>query len=341
VCRVFLRHHRPRLATEVPRAPDRRVLRLIQRWLDAGAVEDGAWTACDEGTPQGASISTLLANVYLHYVFDLWAHRWRGRHAHGDLIVVRYADDFLVGFEHRDDAERFLADLRERLGRFGLELASEKTRLIEFGRFAARDRARRGEGRPETFEFLGFTHICARTRGGRFRLRRTTSKKRLRAKLSEVKAELRRRRHLPIPVQGRWLASVIRGHCNYYAVPDNSAAVASFRYHVVRHWRRSLRRRSQRSRLDWERMNRLAVRWLPRSRPAPLARATLRRHDPRQEPSALDAHAGICAGGRRQRRSLPRSTGHPSPASEVHARHRWANRQAAAPRLRDRRRGAT
>jgi hypothetical protein len=201
--------------------------------------------------------------VYLHYVFDLWVHQWRGRHAHGDVIVARFADDAVVGFQHRDDAERFLADLRERFANFGLELHAEKTRLIEFGRFAAENRKARGLSKPETFDFLGLTHICAKSRNGRFKLKRVTSKKRLRAKLREVKTELMRRRHLPIPEQGQWLASVVRGHCNYYAVPDNSEAVRSFRYTVVGHWLRALRRRSQRSRLTWERMTRLAARWLP------------------------------------------------------------------------------
>jgi RNA-directed DNA polymerase len=245
------------------RIADRRVLRLIQKWLRAGVIEDGTWTACDEGTPQGASVSTLLANVYLHYVFDLWAHRWRRRRAHGDVVIVRYADDIVVGFEDHGDALRFWADLRDRLAGFALELHPDKTRLIEFGRFAARNRAGRGEGKPETFDFLGFTHICAKSRNGRFKLKRVTSKKRMRAKLREVKTELRRRRHLPIPDQGRWLASVLRGHSNYYAVPDNSDAINAFYYQATRHWHRALRRRSQRTRLDWKRMDRLAKRWLP------------------------------------------------------------------------------
>jgi RNA-directed DNA polymerase len=249
------------------RIADRRVLRLIQKWLRAGVIEDGTWTACDEGTPQGASISTLLANVYLHYVFDLWVHRWRRRQARGEVIVVRYSDDFVVGFQHRDDAERFLADLRERFADFGLELADEKTRLIEFGRFAARDRKNRGLPKPETFDFLGFTHACGKTRKtGRFALKRVTSKKRLRAKLREVKAELMRRRHHPIPEQARWLASVVRGHSAYYAVPGNIDAVAAFHNQAARHWRRALRRRSQRTRLTWERMHRLDKRWLPTDR---------------------------------------------------------------------------
>ena len=174
------------------------------------------------GTAQGASVSPLLANVYLHYVFDLWAHQWRRRHAHGEMIIVRYADDFVVGFERERDARLFLADLRDRLARFSLELRAEKTRLIEFGRFAARDRARRGQGKPETFDFLGFTHCCAKTKNGRFMLKRITIAKRMRAKLREVKDELKRRRHHPIPEQGRWLASVLRGHYGYYAVPGNS-----------------------------------------------------------------------------------------------------------------------
>jgi RNA-directed DNA polymerase len=245
------------------RIADKRVLRLIQKWLRAGVIEDGVWSQTLEGTPQGASVSTLLANVYLHYVFDLWAHQWRSRHAHGDMVIVRFADDCVVGFEHRDDAERFQAELRGRLAEFSLELNAEKTRLIEFGRFAAERRKARGLGKPETFSFLGFTHICAKTRKGRFKLKRVTDSKRVRAKLREVKTELRRRRHLPIPEQGRWLSSVLRGHCNYYAVPDNSKALNAFRYRIVRHWYMALRRRSQRHRLTWARMWRLVKRWLP------------------------------------------------------------------------------
>jgi group II intron reverse transcriptase/maturase len=246
------------------RIADRRVLRLIQKWLKAGVIEDGSWTSCDEGTPQGASISTLLANVYLHYVFDLWVHQWRQRQARGEVIVTRFADDFVVGFEHRGDAERFRADLRERFALFGLALHEEKTRLIEFGRYAAERRQARGLPKPETFDFLGFTHICARTREtGWFALRRVTSKKRLRAKLREVRTELMRRRDLPIPEQGQWLGSVVRGHCNYYAVPGNGDAVSAFRDQAARHWRVALRRRSQRTSLTWERTARLKARWLP------------------------------------------------------------------------------
>jgi RNA-directed DNA polymerase len=245
------------------RIADKRVLHLIQKWLRAGVIENGTWTACDEGTPQGASISTLLANVYLHYVFDQWADQWRRLHARGDVIVVRYADDLVAGFQYQDDAQRFLADLRERFAKFALELNTEKTRLIEFGRFAAENRAKRGLGKPETFDFLGFTHICSKARAGHFKLKRITSRKRMRAKLSQVKTELKRRRHLPIPDQGRWLANVVRGHCAYYAVPENSRAINAFRYQAIGLWRRALRRRSQRTRLTWKRMYRLADRWIP------------------------------------------------------------------------------
>jgi RNA-directed DNA polymerase len=245
------------------RIGDRRVLRLVQKWLDAGVIEDGAWAECDEGTPQGATVSPLLANVYLHYVFDQWAERWRRRQARGDMIVVRYADDFVVGFEHREDAERFQAELSERLAKFGLELKAEKTRLIEFGRTAATNRAKRGLGKPETFDFLGFTHYCGKTRSGVFALKRKTMAKRMRTKLSEVKAELMRRMHLPIPEVGHWLGSVVRGHLAYFAVPGNIEAVSEFVKQVVRLWLRALRRRSQRGSLRWDRMGQLARRWLP------------------------------------------------------------------------------
>ena len=248
------------------RIADKRVLRLIQKWLKAGVVEDGEWSETPEGTPQGASVSTLLANVYLHYVFDLWAHQWKQRHARGDMVVVRFADDIVAGFQHRDDAERFWADLRERFAQFGLELNGDKTRLIEFGRFAAQNREARGLRKPETFDFLGLTHICAKDRHGRFKLKRVTSKKRLRAKLHSVKAELRRRMHLPIPEQGEWLARVLRGHLVYYAVPDNSEALRAFREKVIRHWLHALRRRSQKTNMTWTRMRRLADRWLPQPR---------------------------------------------------------------------------
>jgi len=248
------------------RIADQRVLRLIRKWVNAGVIENGTWTASEQGAPQGASASPLLANVYLHYVLDLWVRQWRRRHAHGDVVFVRFADDFVAGFEHQADAQRFLADLRERFAKFSLELHPDKTRLIEFGRHAARTRAARGDGKPETFDFLGFTHICGKRKNGRFWVKRTTISKRMQAKLSEVNASLKRRRHQPIPVQGQWLASVVRGHCAYYAVPGNTDAVAAFRTQVTRHWFKALRRRSQRTRLNWTRMNRLATRWLPPAR---------------------------------------------------------------------------
>ena len=215
----------------------------------------------------GASVSPLLANIYAHYVLDLWAHQWRTWHAHGDVVIVRWADDFVVGFEHREDAERFWSELRERLAKFGLELHAEKTRLIEFGRHAARDRSARGLGKPETFQFLGFTHICAKTRkSGRFKLRRITDSKRMRAKLLAIKGEMWKRMHHPVPEQGRWLARVLVGHYNYYAVPDNIEALSAFRYRIIRHWLKSLRRRSQKHRMAWTRMDRLADQWLPQPR---------------------------------------------------------------------------
>jgi RNA-directed DNA polymerase len=245
------------------RIADRRVLRLIGKWLRAGVIEEGSWTKYEEGVPQGASVSPLLANVYLHYVLDLWAHQWRRRHARGDVLIVRFADDFVVGFEHRDDAERFWADLRDRLAKFFLELNAEKTRLIEFGRFAALNRKARGLGKPETFRFLGFTHICGRSRRGYFKPMRITDSKRMRAKLHVLKGELMRRRHLPVPEQGRWLTRVLRGHANYYGVPGNQRALYAFRSEAVRHWYMALRRRSQRTTLTWERMRRLRNRWLP------------------------------------------------------------------------------
>jgi group II intron reverse transcriptase/maturase len=257
------------------RIADRRVVRLIQKWLTAGVLEDGVRTWRDEGTPQGGSISPLLANVYLHYVFDLWAQRWRKKHAHGDVIVVRYADDFIVGFQHRADAERFLAELRERFAKFSLELHPEKTRLLEFGPYAAEDRRRAGKGKPETFNFLGFTHISGKKRNGRFTVVRQTIRKRLQAKLSEVKAELRRRLHAPIPEVGRWLRSVVQGHLRYYGVPMNSPALHTFRFQVGRLWYRTLRRRSQTACITWERMRRLVRHWLPPARithPYPLRR---------------------------------------------------------------------
>ena len=257
------------------RIADRRVVRLIQKWLKAGVLEDGKRTWREEGTPQGASVSPLLANVYLHYVFDLWVQRWRKTQAHGDVIVVRFADDFIVGFQHRAEAERFLAELRERFAKFGLELHPEKTRLLEFGPYAAERRRRAGKGKPETFDFLGFTHICGKKRNGRFTVVRQTIRKRLQAKLHEVKAELRRRLHDPISQVGTWLGQVVGGHTRYYGVPMNSPAIALFRFRVGWLWHRALARRSHTGHVSWERMRRLVERWLPPARichPYPLRR---------------------------------------------------------------------
>lgn len=280
------------------RIGDRRMLRLIGKWLKAGAMEDGVVTATEEGTPQGAVISPLLANIYLHYVFDLWANQWRQRHAEGNVVIVRYADDIVIGFAKAYDAKRFKQAMQQRLEQFALKLHPEKTRLIEFGRFAAENRARRGLGKPETFNFLGFTHISGRARDGRFMLRRRTRRDRVQAKLREIKEELRRRWHQPLSEQGRWLQRVVQGHLNYFAVPTNTHAIRAFRAHVENLWRRALRRRSQKDDTTWARINRLARHWLPRARvlhPWPVVRFTAKH--PRQEPGARIAHAGICAGG--------------------------------------------
>lgn len=258
------------------RIADRRVVRLIHKWLNAGVLEDGKRTVSEKGTVQGGSISPVLANVYLHYVFDLWVQQWRKKRARGDVIVVRFADDFIVGFQHRQEAEQFLDELRQRFATFGLELHADKTRLIEFGPFAAANRKRRGQGKPETFDFLGFTHICAKKRGnGRFTVLRQTMRKRLQAKLKELKFELRRRLHDPVPAVGKWLRSVLVGHMRYYGVSMNGQALALFRYRAIWLWYRALRRRSQKSRMTWERMQRLVERWLPPVRiyhPYPLRR---------------------------------------------------------------------
>jgi len=246
------------------RIADRRVVRLIQKWLNAGVLEEGKHLRVEEGTPQGGSASPLLANIYLHYVFDLWVQAWRRKRAHGDVIVVRFADDIVLGFQVRSDAERFRAELEERFRKFQLELHPEKTRLLEFGPFAINNRQRRGEGKPETFNFLGFTHICVRKRSnGMFTVLRQTIRKRLQAKLNEVKAELQRRMHDPIPEQGEWLRAVVRGHLRYYGVPMNTPALGLFRFRVGWLWHRTLLRRSQTGRVSWDRMRRLIDRWLP------------------------------------------------------------------------------
>jgi RNA-directed DNA polymerase len=246
------------------RIGDPRIIRLIRKWLRAGVLEDGVVSVSEQGTAQGAVISPLLANIYLHYALDLWAERHRRREATGDMIIVRYADDFIVGFEHEHEARRFLDALRERLKGFALSLHPEKTRLIEFGRSAAESRKRRGLGKPETFNFLGFTFICGKSRRGKFLIKRKSRRDRMRAKVQAIKQELRRRMHQSIPLQGKWLRQVIRGYFNYHAVPTNSRAVARIRDELVRGWWRTLRRRSQRHSLEWERMKKLADAWLPK-----------------------------------------------------------------------------
>jgi group II intron reverse transcriptase/maturase len=249
------------------RVADRRVLRLIRKWLRAGVSEDGIWSKTEVGTPQGAVVSPLLANIYLHYVFDLWVQRWRKRQATGDMIVVRYADDIVLGFEHRTDAEQFLQQWRDRMRSFGLALHPDKTRLVEFGRHAADNRKQRGENKPESFDFLGFTHLCSQTRkSGWFIVRRKTIRKRLSAKLAELKEELRRRWHAPIADVGKWLKSVVQGYFNYHAIPGNMDSLNSFRAQVIWRWYRALRRRSQRSRMTWARFWQLVDRWIPSAR---------------------------------------------------------------------------
>jgi group II intron reverse transcriptase/maturase len=280
------------------RIGDPRLIRLIQKWLRAGILEDGVVTTSDRGTGQGSVASPLLANVYLHYVFDLWANRWRQREATGDMIIVRYADDIVVGFEHEADARRFWEAMRERLQEFALSLHPDKTRLLEFGRFAAANRKRRGLGKPETFTFLGFTFICGRTRRGDFQIHRKTRRDRMQAKLTEIKEELRRRMHQSIPQQGRWLRQVVTGYYNYHAVPTNSRALEAFHYHVIDLWRRTLRRRSQKDGSTWERIAKIANDWLPKPRilhPWPQQRFAVRH--PRWEPYAGMPHVRICAGG--------------------------------------------
>src|ERR1700689_1325035 len=245
------------------RIADRRVVRLIQKWLNAGVLEKGKRTFVDAGSPQGGSASPLLANIYLHYVFDLWVQAWRKKCARGDVIVVRYADDIVVGFEFKDEAERFWAELKERMEKFQLELHPDKTRIFEFGRHAAKNRKRAGLGKPETFDFLGFKHICGKTRKGRFLVIRQTIRKRMQATLQRVKIELRRRMHDPVPEVGKWLKSVVSGHIRYFGVPGNRYALAHFRFTVSHLWHHALERRSQKGRVQWELMQRLLRRWLP------------------------------------------------------------------------------
>ena len=289
------------------RIADQRVLRLIQKWVNAGVIEDGAWAASEVGAPQGASVSPLLANIYLHYVFDRWARQWRRRNAGGDMVIVRFADDFVAGFEHESDAQRFLADLRDRFAKFGLELHPDKTRLIEFGRYAARNRKARGVGKPETFDFLGFTHMCGKTKTGHFWLTRQTISKRMRAKLAEVKDQCLRRRHQPIPEQGplagkrgarapRLLRRARQQRSHRGLPPPGDAA-------LVQGATAPQPTHSPHLEADVPPRRPLVA---TRPHPAPLPTSALRRPHPRQEPSAVVPHAGICAGGRPQGRSLPR-----------------------------------
>jgi group II intron reverse transcriptase/maturase len=281
------------------RIGDQRIIRLIQKWLKAGVMEGGVVTVSDRGTGQGSVISPLLANIYLHYALDLWAVR-RRRQFTGDMIFVRYADDFIVGFQHESEARCFLDEMRERLGKFALTLHPEKTRLIEFGRFAAERRKRRGLGKPETFNFLGFTFICGKTRAGKFQIKRKTRRDRMRAKLKMIKEEMWRRMHQSIPKQGKWLWYVVNGYFNYHAVPTNGRTLYVFRHHVTDLWRRALRRRSQKDRLTWARMTQLVDDWLPKPsilHPWPSDRFAVTH--PRWEPYAGKSHVRICAGGAR------------------------------------------
>lgn len=280
------------------RIADRRVIRLIRKWLKAGVLEEGEWISSESGSPQGAVISPLLSNVFLHYVFDLWAERWRRREGKGNVVYVRYADDICAGFQHEAQARKFLSALHERLKSFALTRHPQKTRVIQFGRFAAKDRAVQGQGKPETFQFLGFTHICDRHRDGSFQLRRETRRDRMRKKLREVREELQRRMHHSIGSQGEWLGQMMRYYFAYHAVPTNSHRIKSFRYHVVQMWRFYLRRRSQKDHTTWEKMDRLTDRWLPRPRiQHPWPEARFRAKHPKWEPSALIGPARIWGGG--------------------------------------------
>lgn len=282
------------------RIGDKRIIRLIIKWLRAGVLDNGNWLDPKQGSPQGAVISPQLANIYLHYVFDLWSHRWRRTQAKGHVMMVRYADDIVMGFEHREEAERFLTQVRERFDEFGLSVHPDKTRVLEFGRHAIAKRKRQGKGKPETFDFLGFTHICAHTRTGRYTIRRKTIAKRLRRKLQQLKMELRQRMHDPVPELGEWLRSVVQGYYRYYGVPYNLPQLRAFRHHLSRVWLQMLRRRSHKARkqLTWEKFKCIRDEWLPlphNTHPWPDTR--FRRYHPRQEPYAGIPHVRICAGG--------------------------------------------
>ena len=279
------------------RVADPRILRLIQKWLKAGVSEEGQWSPTTIGTPQGAVISPLLANVYLHYALDLWAHQWRKQLA-GEMFLVRYADDVVFAFQYRRDAERFRGELAERLRQFGLELHPQKTRLIEFGRYAESNRRSRGEGPPETFDFLGLTHICGRTRTGTFKVTRRTVTKRMRARLAAIKLQLRQRIHRPVAETGSWLRSILRGYYRYHAVPGNLPMLSHFRHRLIRLWRHALRRRGSRRGVTWARMAVVANRWLPTpsvNHSYPVIRFSARH--PSWEPYAGKLHVRICPGG--------------------------------------------
>jgi group II intron reverse transcriptase/maturase len=283
------------------RIGDRRMLHLIQKWLKVGVLEDGQVRASDRGTAQGAVISPLLANIYLHYVLDLWAESWRRREATGDVIIVRYADDFIVGFKHEGDARRFLDELRHRLEEYALSLHPEKTRLIEFGRFAAQNRKRRGLGKPETFDFLGFTFICGKSRRGNFLVKRKTRSDRMQSKLKEIKQGLWRRMHQGIPAQGIWLMQVVKGYFRYHAVPTNRHALVVFRDEVTQAWRHTLSRRSQKGYVTWKRMKSIAEAFLPKPKILHLwPRQRFAVTHPRWEPYAGKPHVRFCAGGAQQ-----------------------------------------
>jgi RNA-directed DNA polymerase len=250
----FLRH----------RIADKRILRLITKWLKAGVSEDGKWSETTKGSPQGSVISPLLSNIYLHYVLDLWVHAYRTNKAKGDILIVRYADDFIIGFKLKSEANEFMLHLKERLAKFCLQLQENKTKLIRFGQFAKQQRKDRGERKPETFEFLGFTHICAETKiSHKFVVKRETSKKRMRKTLQAIKVELNKRRHRPVVQTGKWLRSVVQGYFNYHAVPGNLKILSSFKREVGLNWLKSLRRRSQRSRMTWERFKKLQAIFIP------------------------------------------------------------------------------
>jgi len=297
--------HEKMMKILMERITDKRLLRQIKKWLKAGIMEEGKLLDAEKGVPQGGNLSPLLSNIYLHYALDIWTHNWRINKAKGDVIIVRYCDDFVVGFQYREEGKRYLTELKERLKKFNLELNEEKTRLIEYGRFSTKDRRNRGEKKPETFNFLGFTHISGKKRNGYFALIRHTDRKKLKRKIQEIKEELRKRMHNRPEETGKWLASVIRGHNQYYGVPFNSRALSRFRHLIVRQWYRTLKRRSQRK-PKWERIKKLIKYWLPMPKihhPYPEERFNVR--NSRQEPGAGKPHAGICAGGGEQLSFLP------------------------------------